>query len=39
MNNMGKVIDLLPRNYKNFLMMGYFNAQEADFSVKDFDSC
>ena len=33
---MGKTIDFLSTNYKNFLLVGHFNAEESNTSVKDF---
>ena len=34
MDNMGKAVDLLFHNYEKFLMIGDFNPQKVDSSVK-----
>ena len=33
---MGKAIDFLTTNFENFLLVGDFNAEESNNSVKDF---
>ena len=36
MDSMGKAIDFLSTNFKKFLLVGHFNAEESNTSVKDF---
>ena len=36
MDSFGKVIDLLSTRYENFILIGDFNADESDNTIKDF---
>ena len=36
MDSIGKVLDSLSARYKNFILIGDFNAEESDATIKDF---
>ena len=36
MESIGKVLDSLSARYENFILIGDFNAEESDTTIKDF---